>query len=106
MNNTEKRTHPKLKKFDKVIVGLFIGLIAPMLLLFFVYKTNYGNLSIADFITYALKLKILLRIVTMCTLPNVGSFYFFINQKMNNGARGVLASFFVYAIIMMAILYF
>ncbi len=87
--------------FDKVWIGLLLGLLAPFVTLIMYYQINYHNMSIGHFINYLKMGDTYTPLLSLCTLVNLGVFYPFIWKDKYKGARGVLGATFIWAIIVL-----
>ena len=82
--------------FDKTWIGILLGLIAPFIAFVFYYLINYRYMKIPAFINFMKLGDTYTPVVTLCVLANLGVFYLFIWKEKYKGARGVLASTFVW----------
>ncbi|MEA3447949.1 MAG: hypothetical protein U9Q98_05805 [Bacteroidota bacterium] len=95
---SEKEVNPK-RKFNKIWLGLLIGLILPILVvyIFYLIKAKPG----IDFMQYITKLKNMgtfLPIFSLATVSNLLPFYIFNYLHYLYSSRGVLISVFLYII--------
>ena len=88
------------KKFDTLLTGLIPALILPALTLvgFWIVKTDRG---FVDFLGYFQEMKMLSKVVSLTTIPNLLIFFIFIWAKRNFSARGVLFATFLLAFVML-----
>ena len=88
------------KKFDTLLTGLIPALILPALTLvgFWIVKTDRG---FVDFLGYFQEMKMLSKVVSLTTIPNLLLFFLFIWAKRNFSARGVLFATFLLAFVML-----
>ncbi len=84
----------KKTKSDNEIVGIVVGIIIPILTFFIFYMIKHSDTLFWTFVD-GMEGKILTKIVSLCTLPDLGIFYLFLNRKMNRSAKGVIISVFV-----------
>ena len=88
------------KKFDTLLTGLIPALILPALTLvgFWIVKSDRG---FVDFLGYFQEMKMLSKVVSLTTIPNLLLFFLFIWAKRNFSARGVLFATFLLAFVML-----
>ena len=92
--------------FNKLWIGAGFGLFAPFLTFIGYYLINYHYMSVPKFIDYLRAGDTYTPIVSLCVLTNLAVFYPFIWKEKWNGARGVLASTFIWASIVMYLKFF
>jgi hypothetical protein len=85
----------KKSKFDELYIGLIIGLLVPLLTVFIVFVFLGGNSSFFEYIKEYNQRHILTKLVSICAIPNLGLFYFFINKEWYKSGKGVIASVFL-----------
>jgi hypothetical protein len=83
--------------FDKTWIGTFLGLLAPFIAFVLYYLINYRYMTISGFINFMKIGDIFTPVISLCVLVNLGVFYLFIWKEKYIGARGVLASTFIWA---------
>lgn len=91
---------------DKLWIGFFAGLLAPVLTFVFYYLINYRNMPVYRFINYLKLGDTYTSIITLCLLANLGVFYLFIWKNKYKGARGVLGATFIWAAVIMYLKFF
>lgn len=76
----------------QILIGFIIGLISALLgiLLFDVIIGIYNGDNVSDILRRSLSSKFLGKRVSIGALINLPVFYFFLNKKKENHARGVL----------------
>jgi hypothetical protein len=96
--------------WDKLPIGLIIGLIGPSIgfLLYGLYYTLYNDISFAYFVSsvFLSNRDVTSSIISLSLLFNILPFYFFINRNLYKTGRGVLLSFFIYAIVIVYFKFF
>lgn len=83
--------------FDKTLIGALFGLFAPFIAFVGYYLINFRFLSIRKFINYMQLGDIYTPVITLCVLANLVLFYLFINKEKYKATRGVIASTFIWA---------
>lgn len=93
--------------WDKLPIGLVIGIIGPLFgfALYGLYYTISHDISFTYFVNnvFLSSHDTIAPILSLSILFNIIPFYFFINRNFYKAGRGILLSFFIYAI---AIVYF
>jgi len=96
--------------WDKLPIGLIVGLIGPFIG-FIIYGIYYGmryDIPFNNFVfnVFLSNRSIVAPIISLSLLFNIIPFYFFINKSFYKAGRGVLLSFFVYAIVIVYFRFF
>lgn len=87
------------QKYDSVILGTVLGLLAPMVVLLIYYLIAYHGMNPAAFYHYLTNGEIFVPVISLCCfVSNLLLFFIFIWTKRDKSARGVLQATFVYAI--------
>lgn len=92
--------------FDKMWIGAVLGFFAPFIALTGYYLINYHYMSVPKFIEYLRIGDTYTPLVSLCVLANLVAFYPFIWKEKWNGARGVIASTFIWASIVVFLKFF
>lgn len=89
-----------MKRLDNIIVGLMLGLLAPIAGLFMYYLFTYRTqTSFNGFIEYFNSLHLFVAYLSLaCYITNLPLFFLFIQKEKFNGARGVLFATIGYTI--------
>jgi hypothetical protein len=97
-----------MKKFDwdKVWVGLVLGIIAPLIVFTFYYLINYNYMKISNFINYLRMGDTYTPLVSLCVLANLLPFYLMINKEKYQGTKGVLGATFIWAALIIFLKFF
>jgi len=93
----------KKKHWDNYITGLIVGLIGGFIG-FIIYGVYYSISHEIDFMVFVNRVfigKRILRapILSLSILFDIIPFYLFLNKRFYKGARGIMFSLFIYAII-------
>jgi len=86
-------------KFDSLKLGIILGLIIPIITIFFTYIIKFPGFEIKELIDYLIKADALTKLASLCILPNAVLFFIFIYKNMLLSARGVLMTTMIYAIL-------
>jgi len=92
--------------FDKTWIGIILGIAAPMIAFILYYLINYRFMKVGNFIDYMKLGETYTPVITLCVLANLGVFYLFIWKEKYKGARGVLASTFIWAAFVLYLKFF
>ena len=85
--------------WDKIWIGLLLGIIAPFIALLTYYFINYSYMTTGEFINYLIRGDMYTALISLCVLANLAAFYPFIWKEKWSGARGVLGATFLWAIV-------
>ena len=69
-----KITPQQIKKLDTFIVGIIIGLVAPVIVFFAYYKINYDFIRFNSFVADAFMKSIFAPLLSLCVIINLGIF--------------------------------
>jgi hypothetical protein len=85
----------------QILIGFFFGLVSAIvgILLFDIAIGLYNGISISEVFDRSLSTKFLGKRVSIGALVNLPVFYFFLNKKKENHARGVLMATVMIAVI-------
>ena len=79
------------RRWNKLWIGLVIGTLLPAIAFFLVYYIGYGaNNTFVDFIRQTFNIMMLTKILSLCVLPNLAVFYFFLNREFWYATRGII----------------
>ncbi|HEU4717163.1 MAG TPA: hypothetical protein VFU15_05000 [Bacteroidia bacterium] len=86
------------KKFDNVILGLLIGLLAPLAALYIYYLFTYRyQTSFSGFLQYFNSFHIVVASISLaCYASNLPLFFLFVWRERYQSARGVLTATIIY----------
>lgn len=91
------------ERFDKLLTGLFSGILLPFLVAVIIYIFSPGNLSLQAYIARIADSDIVTHTITLSVFPNVIIFLIFNRFDMLRAARGVLAVTILWAILVFSI---
>lgn len=80
---------------NSVFTGTIIGLILPVISIFIFYCMTQSRNSFSNFIQYAIQIKILSRVISLCAIPNLGAFFVFMWLNYMFSARGIILATFI-----------
>ncbi len=91
-----------LKKNDKYLTGIFLGLVSPIVIMFLVYLFRFnGRFSLSEFIDKMYLVNALSPLLSLCAIVNLGIFFLFYQFWYNNAARGVIMATLFYAVVIL-----
>jgi hypothetical protein len=90
-------------KFDRVWLGLVLGLLAPWLVMLVYYRIVYSYLLPDDFLHKMFVQMVFLPVLSLCVVVNLGIFFLFIWTEKYFSARGVIFATLLYAIYVFAV---
>lgn len=89
------------KRSDRILTGWVIGTILPLIILVITYQVKYSEMEFIVFIKYMWRMKIFLKLLSICVFPNLGFFLLFYRMKFDMAARGVILATFMYAFLVL-----
>jgi len=89
------------RKADKLWVGLTLGIVLPFLVMFIIYLSSYAYLTVPDFLRKMAFQAVFLKLLSLCAIVNLGSFFLFYQTKNDRAARGVILATLIFAIFVM-----
>jgi len=87
------------KKYDKIMFGLTVGILIPLLIFFGIYLTRYSEVAVQEYLRQLWQLRLTFKILSLCGFANLLLFFYFYRNKMDMAARGIIFATFVYALI-------
>ena len=85
------------KKFDHIVIGIVLGLLGPVIVLFLFYLIRYHHMTFGRFLTMVGMEGTFSPRISLCAIINLLVFYIFIWTNRYYSARGVILATFVYA---------
>jgi hypothetical protein len=80
--------------------GFLPGIIFPLIMFLLMYFVRYGEVGFGEYLKNLWRFQILMKLMTLCVLPNLVLFLFFFRRKQDMAARGVLMATFIYAFLL------
>ena len=94
--------HPTIYKYDRLWIGILLGLVTPCSGIFFIYLLSFVGhyadpthpdiIPIHTMIHSISDLSLLMKYLSVGCMLNLGVFYLFINRDYFNIARGIIFS--------------
>jgi len=85
-------------KVDSIKLGLFLGILAPALTMLIIYFIQFSSYDLNELVHMLVVKKVFTKIVSLCVIPNLALFFFFLNKNYYRSARGILTATFIFAI--------
>ncbi len=86
---------------NKIRFGFIPGVIIPVIMFVILYIASGKDIPFSDYLLGLWHLQILIKLMTLCVLPNLLLFLYFYRKRMDLAARGVLMATFLYAFIVL-----
>ena len=80
------------RHWNKLWIGLALGIVLPLLLFFIFYLIMYAHVPFGEYLAYSAKMRVLPKILGLCTIPNLVVFYLFLNKEYWYATRGIIAA--------------
>ena len=90
-------------RYDLVKLGFALGILAPVLSFFIVYKIKFDSYTLKEFYEFLVSMHALSKLLSLMVIPNLLVFFIFIWTNHLYAARGVLAATVFDAIVIMAL---
>lgn len=91
------------EKYDKVLIGLFLGLVFPFIIGLIIFIFTSGHYTLQSYLARIADSNIITHAVSLCVFPNIIIFLIFNRLDMLRALRGVLAITIVWALIVFGI---
>lgn len=91
----------KINRFDTILTGWLLGTFVPLIIFFVTYQVKYNEFEFLVFLKNMWKMKIFLKLLSLCVFPNLAFFMLFYRLKYDMAARGVIMATFIYAFIVL-----
>ncbi|NOQ27441.1 MAG: hypothetical protein GQ564_18925 [Bacteroidales bacterium] len=85
-------------KINNIKLGMLLGIIAPILSMLVIYLVKFSEYNFQELIDFLLARRIFTKIISLCVIPNLALFFFFLNKNYYYSARGVLISTVLFAL--------
>ncbi len=86
-------------KKDSTILGIVVGIIAPLLVMLGFWQFNFGHMSFMRFRELMIDSTNLPGLISIGLLGNLAVFFLFYKFKLDVSARGVIAATFAYGLV-------
>lgn len=79
---------------NNIISGIIIGFIVPIITLYILYLVNQISVPFLEYISGLNENRILTKVISICTLPILGVFYYFLKKNWYSAVKGLIISVF------------
>ena len=80
------------RRWNKFWIGLTISVVLPLTVFLLIYLIGYAKSSFAEFLRQTVMMLVLPKILSLCIVPNLAVFYFFLNKEFWYATRGVITA--------------
>jgi len=87
------------KRKDQIRLGFIPGLLLPAVFFLIMYFVSGQKVSFAGYLLGLQTLHVLIKLLTLCVLPNLVLLLYFSGKKYDLAVRGVLMATFLYAFV-------
>lgn len=91
----------KKSKIDQMWVGWVIGTLIPLIIFLITYQVKYSDIDLVVFVESMWRMRIFLKLLSICVFPNLGFFLLFYRLKYDLAARGVIMATFMFAFLVL-----
>lgn len=92
-------TSKKKKSFNNLTIGIILGIIIPLISVYFFYLAKNLAQDFGSYIEYLIKYKLVTKILSVAAISNLAVFYIFLQTNRYQSSRGIIIATFLYAII-------
>ncbi|MFT6028060.1 MAG: hypothetical protein ACI8P5_002339 [Bacteroidia bacterium] len=91
---------------DNTVIGLLVGLIAPLIVMLGFWQVQFGHTSLIGFYEIMVQSNNLPGLISIGLLGNLGAFFLFYRFKLDVSARGVIMATFLYGLVIVILKFF
>jgi hypothetical protein len=91
----------KSQKLNTLGIGLFLGIIVPLLTFFIVYLVKLSDIELDGFFKNEALIDAFTKLLSLCVLPNLGLFFIFLRTNRLVTARGILFATLLFTIMVL-----
>ena len=91
---------------DNAILGLIVGLVAPLIIMLGFWKVQFEHTSLMGFYEVMIQSNNLPGLISIGLLGNLGAFFLFYRLKLDVSARGVIMATFLYGLVIVILKFF
>jgi hypothetical protein len=91
------------RRWNSFRIGLLLGVVLPLIVFLAFYLVAYARVPFDEYLLYALKMRSLPKILSLCAIPNLIIFYIFLNKEYWYATRGVIGATLLYTLGVVAI---
>jgi len=89
------------RKADNFWLGVGFGVVLPLLVMFIFYLSSYAYLTVPEFLRKMIFASIIFKLLSLCAIINLGSFFLFYKTNNDRAARGVIFATLIFALVVM-----
>ena len=89
-------------KYDKIWLGMIIGLVVPIIVFFVFSAFHPGGFNIKELVDFLVENEVYTNVLSLCVFPNLVMFFLLLNRNLYKASRGIMFMVFVYAFIVMS----
>jgi len=89
------------RPLDRIWIGLLTGTLLPFLVMLIIYLSSYAYLTVPGFLRKMILQAVFVKLMSLCAVVNLGSFFFFYQTKNDRAARGVIIATFIFAFVVL-----
>jgi hypothetical protein len=102
-NNFKSIVQKKFLKADSFWIGFISAIIVPIITLTITYFYTFTNYNVEEFFHFLITFRVMTKLFSLCVLPNLGLFFLYLWPEFNKAAKGVVASTFLVALVIIVI---
>ena len=68
-------------KINNIKLGMLLGIIAPLLSMLVIYLVKFSEYNFQELIDFLVTRGIFTKIISLCVIPNLALFFFFLNKN-------------------------
>ena len=91
---------------DNTIIGLLVGLSAPLFVMLGFWQVQFGHTSLIGFYEVMVQSNNLPGLISIGLLGNLAGFFLFYKLKLDVSARGVIMATFLYGLVIVILKFF
>jgi len=88
-------------KYDKLLLGLISGVILPIVTLLLFCLFNSKSVDFVHYLKFVARMSLMSNVLSLCAIPNLIAFYFFINKELYKSTRGVIFATIIWGILVL-----
>lgn len=77
-------------KYNKLLIGLLLGIIIPVITLLTFTFIKSDSTNVVHYLKFVSRVSLMSNVLSLCAIPNLAIFYFFINKEYYYSGRGVI----------------
>jgi hypothetical protein len=90
-------------RFDHILIGLSLGIVAPLIVLYAFYLKVFYYITFSHFIVKMSYLGLQTKIISLCVIANLLVFFIFIWTNKYKSANGIIMATFLYTFLVLGV---